>query len=91
VLKAIYEDLKHGAGQLSGTRPSLLACQLEDIDDKDWDELRSGTGLAAMSERLLGSAKRRHVNHVVYSSDKTLPQDEGGFVNFFATNLGFEK
>lgn len=90
VLKAIYEDLKHGAGQLSGTRPSLLACQLEDIDDEDWDELRSGTGLAAMSGRLLGSANRRHVNRVVYSSDQTLPQDEGGFVNFFATNLGFE-
>ena len=41
VLKAIYEDLKHGAEQLSGTRPSILACRLEDIDDEqDMDTIK---------------------------------------------------
>jgi hypothetical protein len=40
VLKVIYEDLKRGAGQLFKIRPSMLACQLEEIDDEDWNKLR---------------------------------------------------
>jgi hypothetical protein len=90
VLKAIYEDLRHGAGQLSKTRPSMLACQLEDIQDEDWSALQGETGLAAMSGRLLGSLERRHVNFVVYSSDQTMPKKEGAVTSFSATNLTFE-
>ncbi len=90
VLKAIYEDLKHGAGQLSGTNPSLLACQLEDIYDEDWDQLKSETGLAAMSARLFRGAGRRHVNYVVYSSNKTLPRRNADSIELSATNLSFE-
>ncbi len=90
VLKAIYEDLKHGAGQLSKTRPSMLACQLEDIQDEDWSLLQGESGLAAMSGRLLGSPKRRHLNFVVYSSDQTMPQKLGVVTSFSATNLTFE-
>lgn len=88
-LKAIYEDLKHGAGQLSKTRPSMLACQLEDIDDEGWNQLRGESGLAAMSGRLLGSPERNHINFVVYSSDKTAPKKDGGTTSFSATNLWF--
>ena len=89
VLKAIYDDLKHGAGQLSKTRPSMLACQLEDIDDEGWNQLRSESGLAAMSGRLLGSPDRNFINFVVYSSDRTAPKKEGTTTSFFATNLWF--
>ena len=54
VLKAIYEDLKDGAGnQLSKTRPSMLACQIEDIEDEAWSKLQGETGLAAMTAILL--------------------------------------
>lgn len=89
VLKAIYEDLKRGSNQLSKTRASMLACQLEDIDDDDWTQLRIESGLAAMTGRLLGSPKRSHINFVVYSSDKTTPKQEGFVTSFSATNLWF--
>ena len=89
VLKAIYEDLKHGAGQLSKTRPALLACQLEEIDDEAWDELRGKSGLAVMTARLLGNPERSHINFVVYSSDRTPVQKEGNTTAFSATNLSF--
>jgi hypothetical protein len=89
VLKAIYEDLKRGAGQLSKTRPSMLACQLEDIDDESWNQLRGESGLAAMSGRLLGSPERNHINFVIYSSDKTAPRTEGAITSFSSTNLRF--
>lgn len=89
VLKAIYEDLKHGAGQLSKTRPSMLACQLEEIDDEDWTKLRGESGLAAMTGRLLGNPERNHINFVVYSSDKTPAKKEGNTTAFSATNLWF--
>jgi hypothetical protein len=89
VLKAIYDDLKHGAGQLSKTRPSLLACRLEEIDDEAWDKLRGESGLAAMTGRLLGNPERSHINFVVYSSDKTPAKKEGNTTAFSATNLSF--
>jgi hypothetical protein len=81
--------LKHGAGQLSRARPSLLACRLEEIDDEAWDKLRGESGLSAMTGRLLGNPERSHINFVVYSSDKTPPKTEGATTDFPATNLWF--
>ena len=49
VLKAIYDDLKRGAESVFKTRPALIACQLEDIEDNDWNQLQGETGLAAMT------------------------------------------
>jgi hypothetical protein len=89
VLKAIYEDLKRGAHQLSKTRPSMLACQIEDLEDDAWERLRGNSGLAAMTARLLQNPERNHVNVVVYSSDQTPPKKEGGITSFSATNLSF--
>jgi hypothetical protein len=89
VLKAIYEDLKRGAHQLSKTRPSMLACQIEDLEDDAWERLRGNSGLAAMTGRLLQSPERNHVNVVVYSSDQTPPKKESGVTSFSATNLSF--
>jgi len=90
VLRSIYEDLKRGASQLSGTRPSILTCQLEDIDDEDWGQLQSESGLAAMSRRLLSGSDRRHVNFVVYSSTKTPPNRDGAYTSFSTTTLRFQ-
>ena len=90
VLKAIYEDLKHGAGQLSGTRAAILACQLEDIYDEDWSKLQGETGLAAMSNRLLEGSNRTHINYVVYSSNKTPSKTEAGVTAFSSTTLRFQ-
>jgi hypothetical protein len=88
VLKAIYEDLKRGADQLSKIRPSKLACRIEELEDA-WEQLRGDTGLAAMTARLLGSPERNHVNIVVYSSDQTPPRRKDGITSFSATNLSF--
>jgi hypothetical protein len=89
VLKAIYEDLKRGADQLSKTRPSMLACQIEELEDDAWDKLRGESGLAQWTGRLFQNPERSHVNVVVYSSDKTPPKKEGGTTSFSATNLWF--
>jgi hypothetical protein len=89
VLKAIYEDLKRGADQLSKTRPSMLACQIEDLEDDAWERLRGDSGLAAITARLFENTARNHVNLVVYSSDRTPPRKEGGVTSFSATNLSF--
>jgi len=89
VLKSIYGDLKRGANQFSKTRPGLIACQLEDIEDNGWSQLQGKTGLAAMTARLLESSDRRHVNFAVYSSDRTPPKKERAVTSFSATNLWF--
>ena len=89
VLKAIYEDLKRGAGQLSKTRPSMLACQIEELEDDVWDKLKGKSGLAQWTGRLYQNPDRNHLNVVVYSSDKTPPKKEGDTTSFSATNLWF--
>ena len=90
VLKSIYDDLKHGSGQLSGTRPAILACQLEDIEDEAWSELRRQSGLAQWTNRLIRSTNRTHINYVVYSSNKTPTRTADGITNFSTTNLRFQ-
>jgi len=90
VLKAISEELKDGADQLSKTRPALMACFLEEIDDDAWSQLISNSGLANMSYAFLASSDRTHINFVAYSSDRTTPKQEGAIINFGATNLRFD-
>lgn len=59
VLEAIYDDLKKGTSQFCGKRPSFLSCLIEEVEDKDWEELQQGAGLQAVAARLFGI---RHVN-----------------------------
>ena len=89
VLKSIYEDLKKGASQLSKSRPSLLACQIRELEDDSWDKLASNSGLAQWTGRLLRNPERNHVNYVTYSSDRTPPKRTGAVTSFAATNLWF--
>jgi hypothetical protein len=89
VLNAIYEKVKDGASQLSGIRPGLLACFVEEIEDQDWDILRDDSGLKAIGVRLLSSPSRSHVNLVAFSSDQTPPKREGNVLNFSATHVRY--
>jgi len=89
VLDAIYDELKKGASQLSGTRPALLGCLIEEIEDKDWKELQGGTGLQAVAARLFDNPTRRHVNLIAFNSDCTPPKRQGDVVTFAATHLDY--
>ena len=89
VLDAIYDELKKGASQLSGRRPSLLACLIEELEDEDWEILRTGSGLAAVATRLFSNPSRRHINLLAFSSDRTPPKAEQNILSFSATNLKF--
>jgi hypothetical protein len=90
VLKAIYEELKHGATQFSKTRPALLACFIEDIDDTAWAELAQKSGLQIMTHRLFSSSDRAHLWRVVYSSDRTPVKRYENNIEFHATTLSWE-
>jgi hypothetical protein len=89
VLRAIYEELKKGATQFSNTRPALLACFIEDIDDAAWSQLAEKSGLRVMTHRFFSSAKRSHLWKVVYSSDQTPVKREENAVEFHATTLSW--
>lgn len=89
VLDAIYDDLKTGASQFSGKRPSFLSCLIEEIEDKDWEELQKGSGLQAVAARLFRNPSRQHVNLLTFSSDRTPPKRAGNVLSFSATNFKF--
>lgn len=89
VLDAIYDELKKGASQLSGTRPALLGCLIEEVEDKDWKDLQGGSGLQAVAARLLENSTRRHINLLAFSSDRTPVKREENVVSFAATHFDF--
>lgn len=89
VLDAIYEELKKGASQLSGTKPSLLACFIEEVDDQFWESLGDASGLQAVGIRLLSNPSRSHVNLVTFSSGETPPQRDGNLLRFSALHIRY--
>jgi hypothetical protein len=89
VIDAIYEKVKDGASQLSGTKPGLLACFVEEIYDQDWDLLRDDGGLKAVAARLLSNPSRSHVNLLAFSSDQTPVKREDNVLNFSATHVRY--
>lgn len=90
VLRAIDEELRRGATQFSYTRPALLACFIEEIDDSAWTELAGKSGLKNMTSTLFSSGNRSHVWRVVYSSDQTPVTRYGKDIEFHATTLSWE-
>ena len=90
MLASIYADLRYGARQLTGIRPTLLACQIEDIDDQDWDKVRSENGgLASLSRKLFTSSSGPHINYVVFSSNRTPARITENVTDFEMTYLRF--
>ena len=89
VLSAIYEELKGAADQFSKTRPALIACFLEELDDSAWVRLAEKSGLQVMTHKLFDNSERSHVSLVVYSSDQTPPKEDGGNTEFYSTTLSF--
>ncbi len=69
VLRSIYDELKGSLGQFSKKRPGLIACCIEGIYPEQWGELRSNSGLAAMSTRLLNKKTATHIHTLTYSSN----------------------
>ena len=76
---------------LLSSRGNALLSELliEEVKDKDWEELQQGSGLQAVAARLFRNPSRQHVNLLTFSSDRTPPKRAGNIVSFSATNLKF--
>jgi hypothetical protein len=69
ILKAMFEELGKGSDQLSKTKPSILACYVEEIEEHEWELLKDDGGLANMTGAFFLKDRNKHVNVVTYSSD----------------------
>lgn len=86
VLKAIFEELEKGSDQLTKTRPSILACYIEEIEENEWELLKDEGGLANMTGAFFVKDRNNHVNMIAYSSDA---DKEDAYQRDFAKNLFF--
>lgn len=85
-LKAIFEELEKGSNQLSKTRPSVLACYIEGIEENEWVLLKDEGGLVNMTGAFFVKDRNKHVNFIAFSSDI----DEGdAYQRDFTKNLIF--
>jgi len=86
ILKAIFEELEKGSDQLTKTRPSILACYIEEIEEDDWVLLKDEGGLANMAGAFFLKDRNKHVNMITYSSDAG---GENAYQRDFTKNLIF--
>lgn len=88
VLKSIYETMKDGAEQFSGTKAAILACFIEDIEESSWNELRKDSGLANMTKRFFTNVTRNHISKVIFSSEPIF-RKVNNFLEYSSENLIF--
>lgn len=81
VLRTIYGGLKDSLGQFSGNRPALIACCIEGIYPEQWEELKSDSGLAAMTTHLINKENTTNIHTVAYSSDYVESTTFGGITD----------
>jgi hypothetical protein len=86
ILKAIFEELEKGSDQLTKTKPSILACYIEEIEEDDWVLLKDKGGLANMAGAFFLKDRNKHVNMITYSSDA---DGENAYQRDFTKNLIF--
>jgi len=86
ILKAIFEELEKGSDQLTKTRPSILACYIEEIEEDEWVLLKDEGGLANMMGAFFVKDRNNHVNIIAYSSDA---DKEDAYQRDFTNNLFF--
>lgn len=86
ILKAIFEELEKGSDQLTKTRPSILACYIEEIEEDEWVLLKDESGLANMTGAFFAKGRNNHVNIIAYSSDA---YKEDAYQKDFTKNLFF--
>lgn len=86
ILKAIFEELEKGSEQLSKTRPSILACFIEEIGEDEWELLKDEGGLANIAGEFFIKDRNKHVNFVTYSSDVDM---KDAYLRDFTKNLIF--
>ena len=86
ILKAILEELEKGSDQLTKTRPSILACYIEEIEEDDWVLLKDEGGLANMAGAFFLKDRNKHVNMITYLSDA---DGENAYQRDFTKNLIF--
>ncbi len=86
ILKAIFEELEKGSDQLTKTRPSILACYIEEIEEDEWELLKDEGGLVNMAGAFFVKDGNKHVNMIAYSSDA---DGENAYQRDFTKNLIF--
>ena len=88
ILRAIFEELEKGSDQLTKTRPSILACYIEEIEEDEWLLLKDEGGLANMTGAFFVRDGNNHVNMIAYSSaaDKGDAYKRDFTKNLFFTN-----
>lgn len=86
ILKAIFEELEKGSDQLTKTRPSILACYIEEIEEDEWVLLKDESGLANMTGAFFVKGRNNRVNIIAYSSDA---EKEDAYQRDFTKNLFF--
>lgn len=78
LLQGVFRELRRVAReQLSGTRPGVIAVQIEDIRESDWVQLSHGSAIEAMTAAYFVTGRREHIHSVLYSSEQLLHKAPG--------------
>ncbi len=88
ILKRIYEELKEASKQLSSSRPSMICCFIDGIEENQWESLKDESGLNYMTQKFFSGSNRSHVNLIAYSSNSN-QRRENNIITSLSRNLSF--
>ncbi|MFC1484166.1 hypothetical protein ACFL5M_05455 [Candidatus Neomarinimicrobiota bacterium] len=90
ILDSIYNNLKDASTQLSGERPSIIACAIEGINSQQLEDLFEESALRLMTGSYFSNKARRHIWKITYLSDLTMESDSTGKTRPKRTSLSWD-
>ena len=66
--EGIYESLKKSINQFSNSHAGIIACHIEGIYPKEWEELRDKGALLGITNHLLSKEINNFIHSIIYSS-----------------------
>ena len=79
-LKSLYKSLKKAEEQFTKRYPAMISCYIDDIQEYEWESLKSGSGIQYFTNKFFENPKRSFIHTVSYTSSPEAKQS-GSVIN----------
>lgn len=87
-LKAVYKSLKIAEAQFTKRYPAMISCYIDDIQEHEWEALKSGSGIQYITNKFFDNQKRSFIHTISYTTAPEAKQS-GPLINMDSGALSF--
>ena len=85
-LRALYDSLKKAAKQFTKKYPAMIACYIDDIQEQEWETLKSESGIQMFTIKFFDNPTRKFIHTISYTSAPTTKQS-GALIDMHSAAL----